>query len=113
VRTVEGSIVLPADIAATTARSVLVEARDVSVMDAPSTVVAETRMTDVPVGPGERIPFRLDVPEVDPSRTLSVRAHVSLDGTPAITTGDALSVTHIPLPAAGPVDRLDVPLRTV
>ena len=112
-RTVEGSIVLPADIAPTTARTVLVEARDVSVMDAPSMVVAETRLSDVPVAPGERIPFRLDVPEVDATRTLSVRAHVSLDGTPAITRGDALSVTHIPLPAVGPVDGLDVPVRTV
>jgi putative lipoprotein len=113
VRTVEGSIVLPADIPSTTARSVLVEARDVSVIDAPSTVVAETRLSDVPVAPGERIPFRLDVPDVDPSRTLSVRAHVSLDGTAAISPGDALSVTHIPLPAAGAVNGLDVPVRTV
>jgi putative lipoprotein len=113
VRSIEGSIVLPADIAPATARSVLVEARDVSVMDAPSTVVAETRLSDVELAPGERIPFRLDVPEVDRSRTLSVRAHVSLDGTPAITPGDALSVTHIPLPAAGPVDGVDVPVRTV
>jgi uncharacterized lipoprotein YbaY len=110
---VRGTIVLPQDAPEGKARLALVEARDVSVMDAPSVVVAERRSADVPIGPGKRIPFELEVPEAGGGRTLALRAHVSVDGTTAVSRGDAISVTHIPLPETGDVDGLEVPVRLV
>jgi uncharacterized lipoprotein YbaY len=112
-RNVRGTIVLPPDAPETSAGLLLVEARDVSLMDAPSVVVAELRETDVEIGPGHRIPFELSLPEAGPGRTLALRAHISLDGTDTVSTGDALSVTHIPLPSTGDVDDLEVPVRIV
>lgn len=112
-RTVRGTIVIPPDFPETSASLVLAEARDVSMMDAPSVVVAEAPQPNVAIGPGMRIPFELSVPDTGPGRTLSVRAHVSLDGTPAVSHGDAISVISIPLPATGDVDELEVPVRLV
>jgi len=113
VRTVRGTILVPPDVPEGRAALVLVEARDVSVMDAPSVVVAEERWTDVPIGPGLRIPFELGVPDTEAGRTLAMRAHISLDGTAAVTRGDVISVTHIPLPESRDVDGLEIPLRVV
>jgi uncharacterized lipoprotein YbaY len=114
VRTVRGSVVLPPDAPAGVAGLLLVEARDVSLQDAPSVVVAELRRAAVAVHPGGRLEFDLAVPDADPaSRTLSLRAHVSIDGSDAVSTGDAITTSHIPLPAAGDVDGLDVPVRMV
>ena len=112
-RRVRGSVLLPPDAPRGRAGALIVEARDTSVMDAPSVVVATTRAEDVVVEPGGRAPFELDVPDTDAGRTLSVRAHVSYDGSPAVATGDVISVTHIPLPPAGDVDDLEVPTRVV
>lgn len=113
-RTVRGEIVLPPDAPEVRSGLVLVEARDVSVMDAPSVVLAEQRLTDVAIRPGQRIPFELSVPEAGAGRTLALRAHISLDGrTDVVSRGDALSVTHIPVQPTGDVDDLEVPVRMV
>lgn len=112
-RTVRGVVALPADAPAASAGLVLVEARDVSLQDAPSVVVAETRLSDLQIEPGGRVPFELDVPEAPAGHTLAIRAHVSMDGTPAVSHGDGLSVTHIPVPPAGDVDDIEVPVRIV
>jgi hypothetical protein len=91
----------------------LVEVRDVSLMDAPSIVVAETRAADVPIEPGRRIAFELSAPDAEPGRSLAVRAHLSLDGTPGVSAGDLISVTHLPLPSSGDVDSLEIPVHIV
>lgn len=112
-RRVRGDVVLPPDCERVTAGLVLVEVRDVSLQDAPSVVVAETHMDELPVGPGTRIPFELSVPDAEPGHTLSIRAHVSIDGEPAISHGDAISTVHLPIPGAGDVDTVEVPVRVV
>jgi uncharacterized lipoprotein YbaY len=111
-RIVRGTVVLPMDARAGTASVLLVEARDVSLMDAPSVVVAEARL-DVTVEPGGRLPFELSVPDAEAGHTLAARAHLSYDGTAAITPGDAISVTHLAIPPDGDVDGLEVPLRVI
>jgi uncharacterized lipoprotein YbaY len=111
-RIVRGTVVLPMDARAGTASVLLVEARDVSLMDAPSVVVAEARL-DVTVEPGGRLPFELSVPDAEAGHTLAARAHLSYDGTAAITPGDAISVTHLAIPPDGDVEGLEVPLRVI
>jgi putative lipoprotein len=113
VRTVRGYVVIPPDARPSTAGLMLIEVRDVSLMDAPSTVVGEVRACDVPVEPGARIPFQVPAPDAEPGHSLAVRAHVSVDGTTAVTSGDAVSVTHIGLPPTGDVEALEVPVRVV
>jgi uncharacterized lipoprotein YbaY len=112
-RIVRGTVVLPMDARAGTASVLLVEARDVSLMDVPSVVVAEERLPDVTVEPGGRLPFELSVPDAEAGHTLAARAHLSYDGTAAITPGDAISVTHLAIPPDGDVDGLEVPLRVI
>ena len=112
-RIVRGTVVLPADAPEGTASLLLVEARDVSLMDAPSVVVAEARLPDVAVQPDGRLPFELEVPDAEAGHTLAARAHLSYDGTAAITPGDAISVTHLAIPPEGDVSGLEVPLRVI
>jgi uncharacterized lipoprotein YbaY len=92
---------------------VLVEARDVSLQDVPSVVVGSTRATGVTLEPGAGIPFELAVPDAEPGHSLALRAHVSLDGTETVTPGDAISTTHVPLPATGDAEGLAVPVRRI
>ena len=48
-----------------------------------------------------------------PGRMLALRAHVSLDGTDAVSRGDAISTERYPVPEAGDVEGLEVRVRTV
>lgn len=101
-RTIRGSIILPPDAPRRTYGRLVIEARDVSEADAPSTVVARTRLDDVPVEPGGRIPFELEVPEIDPGRSLSLRAHASPDGGDSVRPGDLLTTASHPITPSGP-----------
>ena len=112
-RLVRGVVVLPADAPVGRAPMVLIEARDVSELDAPSVVVGQLWLSDQALAPGTRIPFELEVPEVDAARTLSLRAHVCRDGSGTVSRGDLISVSHIPAPAIGDVDGVEVPLRVI
>ena len=112
-RPIAGTIVLPADAPARRARRVLIEVRDVSQADAPSTVIAEQALTNVALQPHGRIGFHLDVPEVGAARTLSLRVHVDLDGSGQTKTGDLLTVASQPVPNRGPATALTVPVALV
>ena len=112
-RTVRGSVVVPPDAGDWTARLFIVQVRDVSVMDAPSIVIGEMRAADVAVAPGGRLAFELAVPDAEPGHSLSVRAHLSADGTTSVQQGDAISTTHVPIPPAGDVDGIEVPVRAI
>jgi putative lipoprotein len=112
-RTVRGTVRLPADAPAAVAGLLLVEVRDVSVADAPSVVVATWRTTDVAVGPGSVLPFAIETPETEPGRTLALRAHLSLDGKETVARGDAISTSHVEVPSSGDADGVDVPVRVV
>jgi len=100
-RSVHGEIVLPADAPVREAKSILIEVRDVSVADAPSTVVASTRLAGVHCRPNERIPFTLQAPEVAKGRMLALRVHVDWDGDGRVSSGDILTTESIPVALAG------------
>lgn len=112
-RRVGGEVVLPTDAPTTVAGLVVVEVRDVSLMDVPSVVVADWRKRDVAIGPGARIPFDFDVPERDPGTSLSVRAHVSLDGSGDARRGDPMSVSTVPVASIGDLPRIEVPTSVI
>ena len=108
-----GVVTLPPDLSPSIARLLLVEARDVSVADAPSVVVGSVRAADVPLVPGSAIPFELEVPEAASGHTLALRAHASLDGSERVAPGDSISTVSLPLPDTGDVPSIEVPLRAV
>jgi uncharacterized lipoprotein YbaY len=113
VRTIKGNVDLPANTPKRKAGSVLVEVRDISLADAPSTVVAEQRLEDVPLEPNGQIGFKLQVPDVEPNRTLSLRAHVSMDGSGQVKSGDLLTTAHHPVPSTGTPDSLEIPVVAI
>ncbi|MFD8546091.1 hypothetical protein [Streptomyces sp. NPDC059649] len=88
------------------------EIRDVSFADAPSRVVAAPVQTDVPLAPRGRIPFRVDVPDLDPRGAYGLRVHVDLAGSGSLEAGDLISTqAHTVLPGSdeemiAPVNRV-------
>ena len=91
---VSGTITLPANINMKKAKMLLVEARDVTVMDAASVVIASKTWDNVKLEPGETIPFTLEIPELSTGRSYSCRVHISIDGTAQVKHGDLLSTAH-------------------
>ena len=100
-RTVTGNIILPANISAAKTGHVLIEVRDVSLADAPSALVAEKWLENLPLQPNGQIPFKICVPEVEPNRTLSLRVHISLDRSGRMNAGDLLTTTNYTIPNTG------------
>ena len=92
-----GHIQLPANAPTGKAAIVRVELRDVSLADAPSTVVVEQVLKSVRLAPGAKIPFRLAMPMDDPSRRLALRAHVDINGTGRTLPGDLLTTQSYPV----------------
>ena len=109
-RSVQGELVLPDAVQEPHADRVLIEVRDVSLADAPSTVVASTVLEDVPLTPQGVIEFELDAPDAEPGHTLALSVHVDIDGSGAIGAGDLITTVHVPVPASGPVGDVSVPL---
>lgn len=112
-RTIEGSIEVPADAPRQVYGRMLVEVRDVSRADAPSVVVAQKAKDDVAVDPNEPLKFTLEVPDVEPNRTLSLRVHVSRDGTTGVKQGDLLTTASCPIPPRGARSALRVPVKVI
>lgn len=112
-RNITGKVVLPANVPAVKAGQVTIEVRDVSMADAPSTVVAERRLDNVVLKPNSEIKFKIPVPEVESNRTLGLRVHVSLDGSGTVKSGDLLTTTHIAVPGAGKVPEIEVPIKVI
>ena len=104
---VSGNILLPQNISREKSRRVLIEVRDTSVADAPSTVVAQQSLKNVALAPSLSIPYSLEVPAGQSQRHLSLRVHVDLDGTGVVTPGDLLTVQAYPIKQGeepGPLD---------
>ena len=112
-RRVAGAVILPPEVPQGIADHLVVEVRDVSMLDAPSKVVAQIRYQAVPIEPGARIPFELDVPDAPPGGTLAVRAHLARDPGETVRRGDGLSTASLELPGSGSIVGLDVPVSLV
>ncbi len=97
-RLVRGEVVLPEGDPGERAACVLVQVEDVSRMDAPSIVVAEQRIEDVPLD-GGRLPFEIEVPAglIDRRASYSLRVHVDVTGTGEVERGDLITTQSYPV----------------
>lgn len=100
-RRISGFVNFPADTPVGTASRLLVELRDVSLLDQPSQVVAQHEFFGVAVGPGVKIPFEMEAAEVAAGRALSLRAQVDLQHGRNQAIGGYLSTTAVPVATAG------------
>lgn len=112
-RSITGDILLPLNSPTGTASVVLVEVRDVSAADAPSVVVAQQRLIGIALYPGGHIPFQLQATEVAPNRSLSLRVHISLDGSAQAKPGDLLSTSRYTVPNRGAQASMEVPVVVI
>ncbi len=112
-RKVMGFVMLPLDAPETRAGLALIEVRDVSLLDAPSVVVAEERLEDVRLEPGGAVPFSVETPEVAATQSLSLRVHISIDGSGRVQTGDLLTTRHYPVPTQGAARPMQVLVQVI
>jgi putative lipoprotein len=112
-KSVHGAIVLPAEASKAGAKNILVEVRDVSVIDAPSTVVASKVLKGKKVSAGTEVPFTLEMPSVAPNRRLELRVHVDMSGNGQVTPGDYLTTESIAVPHEGTTAPLSVRVKKV
>lgn len=110
--TVTGFVSLPPDTPAGTAASLLVEVRDVSRADAPSTVVGAQVQTGIRLSPGGRVPFSVNVPQLDPSASYGLRVHVDRSGSGTLESGDLISTQAVPVRTES-TERLEAPVSVV
>jgi len=115
---VTGRIVLPATGPCPSRAALLVvRVEETSRADAAATVLAEWRRTDVALpGPGDPVPFAIEVPAglVDRRARYTVRAHVDVSGTGDVTQGDLVSTRAHPVLTAGhPIAEVTVPVVAV
>lgn len=114
-RTIEGWVQLPPEDPGTHQGQLLVELRDVSMLDAPSRVVASASFHHAGLSAGQRLPFRLDVPATASAATV-LNLRVQLQGQAAAVTGAGplfLTTQAVPVPPLGDVQGLAVPVEKV
>ncbi|MCQ1537069.1 hypothetical protein FTO70_15595 [Methanosarcina sp. KYL-1] len=95
--------------------TVYIRLDDVSLADAPSTVIAETSIEGVSVGPEgkDSIPFTLVFQELVDNRTYSLYVHIDADGNGRVSKGDYVTTWHNDVPAGQEEVRLDVTVSPV
>jgi len=106
-------IALPQGLDASVAKSVLLEVREASLADAPSTLLASKKLSDINLLPNETIEIDLEYPSPESQQTLIVRVHISKEGSEKIKTGDLLTTSFIQIPAASDNEVVDVPVSII
>lgn len=109
-RRIEGEVVFPPDAANRKVARIIVELRDVSLQDRPSTVIASKIMTQVVIGPNARVPFEMNAPATVPNRSLAMRVQVDTQTNSRSAAGDFLSTVNVSVPAKDDVRDLLVPV---
>ena len=110
-RTITGEIVFPSNAPKRLARLVTIELHDISLADAPSKMLAQTRLEDVRVRPDEHLPFTMKVPDL--SEGTAFRVHVDWDGDGSVSTGDLLTTQVIYAPGKGEAGPVQVPVTLI
>ncbi len=112
-RTITGEIILPEKTPPVNAGQVIIEVRDISLTDVPSQLIAEKRLDNVTLKPHGQIDFSILVPEVEANRTLTLRVHISLDGSGRVKSGDLLTTAIYPIPNTGTPAPLEVAVTVI
>jgi putative lipoprotein len=113
-RLVRGEVALPHGEPGERAARVIVQVEDVSRMDAPSLVVAERRIEDVPLD-GSSVAFEIAVPAglVDERASYSVRVHVDMSGSGEVEQGDLITTQSYPVLTSGAPDSSRIDVRRI
>jgi putative lipoprotein len=112
-RTISGIILLPSLIDSSISKMIIIEIRDTSLADAPSTIVCEKRLTNIRLSHNGKIKFNFVAPEVDFNRTVSLRVHISIDGTGIVKKGDLLTTAFYKIPNSGKVTSLEIKVQQI
>lgn len=110
-RTVSGHILVPEETAGQ-AKVVTIEIRDVSIADAPSTVLASQTLRNVAFAANAPIRFSLKAPEA-PGRRLALRVQVDGASTPGRPAATYLTTQSIDVKSEGDVTALEAPLTAI
>lgn len=108
-RTITGQIVFPSNAPKKKARLITIELHDIRIADAPSKMLAQSRLKDVQVVPGEHLPFKIKAP--DESKGAAFRVHVDWDGDGKVSAGDLLTTQVIRVPDGG--ESVQVPVTLI
>ncbi|AKB25509.1 hypothetical protein MSMTP_2040 [Methanosarcina sp. MTP4] len=94
--------------------TVYIRLDDVSLADAPSTVISENVIENVSVSPEEnKVPFTLGFPELVANRTYSLYVHVDVDGDGKVSKGDYVTTMHNGVPTDQDTVNMDVTVERV
>lgn len=109
---ISGEIVFDSspDIAEATA---YVRLEDVSLMDAPSKLVAEQVLRDIELSDGGPIAFTLRAPRPSEKARLNLSAHISITGTSDIQKGDYITMQSYPITSQVNTEPIRVIVRRV
>lgn len=111
-RRIQGQLLLPGDAVPNSIGRARVEVRDVSIQDAPSTVLAADELDDVEVEPGGSTSFEILAPTTDTRRSLALRAQVDAVDRAGQRSAYLTTSAH-PVPAEGDVNDMVVRLSKV
>ncbi len=94
--------------------TVYIRLDDVSLADAPSTVISETTLENVSVGPEDNIvPYSLGFPELEARRMYSLYVHADVDGDGKVSKGDYVTTMYNGVPADQETVNMDVTVELV
>jgi putative lipoprotein len=111
-RSIKGQIIVPPNAPRRKAHTITIEVHDISVADAPSKMLSQSRLANAQVKPNDRLAFQIDAPELT-GRMLAFRVHVDWDGDGAISSGDLLTTQIVPVPSAGETKQVQVPVTLI
>jgi len=94
--------------------TVYIRLDDVSLADAPSTVISETTLGKVSVGPEDNIvPYSLGYPELEARRMYSLYVHADVDGDGKVSKGDYVTTMYNGVPTDQETVSMDVTVELV
>ena len=113
--TIKGEIVIDQDCPGLEGAVIYVYLEDVSRADAPATLIASSKLTDVrhTAGQEDRVAFELPAEPSDPRAAYAVRAHVAPHGGEDVQVGDLITMEFTPVGPAHPADDVKVRVRPV
>ena len=110
---VSGTVVFSDEVSPGLAGDVVVQLHEILAEDAASRVVAEQVIPvhALPAGLGGRLPFQLEVGAINSRARYTIRAHVRVNKSDAVTSGDYLTTASFPVLTYGAASTIDVSVR--
>jgi uncharacterized lipoprotein YbaY len=114
-KTVSGQLTVPEALAVSSSTVAYVDLVDTSLADQPSVLIQRQVIphVDKAIGPERKLKFEIAIASLDPSRSYEVRAHVSVDGSEAMSTGDSASMQSYPVLTFGNPATTDVATKVI